>query len=184
MKKFTLGIKKQMMSFFTSDGQMFPATLILTGPMKVADIRRAEKNGYDALVVALGKNRREFSVPPEETKDLKIGDEIKLMFAAGDKIKVTGITKGKGFQGVVKRHGFGGGRRTHGQKHSEREPGSIGGGGRAGGRVAKGIRMAGRMGGDRVTIKNLKVLDATPETLLISGAIPGNTGALVKIEAI
>jgi len=173
-----------MMSFFTSDGQMFPATLILTGPMKVADIRRAEKNGYDALVVALGKNRREFSVPPEETKDLKIGDEIKLMFAAGDKIKVTGITKGKGFQGVVKRHGFGGGRRTHGQKHSEREPGSIGGGGRAGGRVAKGIRMAGRMGGDRVTIKNLKVLDATPETLLISGAIPGNTGALVKIEAI
>ncbi len=94
-----------------------------------------------------------------------------------------GTSKGHGFAGVVKRHGFHGGRRSHGQKHSEREPGSIGGGGRAGGRVAKGLRMGGRMGNDRVTVKNLKVLhvDAKSGQIIISGAIPGAPGSLVEI---
>lgn len=105
----------------------------------------------------------------------------------GETIKVVGISKGKGFQGVVKRHGFHGGSRTHGQKHSEREPGAIGGsGGRAGGRVAKGIRMAGRMGGARVTVCNLKIVKTLPEQNLIAilGAIPGHRGSKVEIQSI
>ena len=101
----------------------------------------------------------------------------------GDIVSVSGISKGKGFQGVVKRHGFKGGPRTHGQKHSEREAGSIGGAGRAGGRVAKGMRMAGRMGSDRITVKNLKVLavDAANNLLLVKGAVPGRRGTMVEI---
>ncbi len=103
-------------------------------------------------------------------------------FEVGDTVKISGISKGRGFQGVVKRHGFHGGRRTHGQKHSEREPGSIGGGLRT--RVPKGMRMAGRMGGDRVTIKNLKIVAVNGEVnqLLISGAIPGRRGTLIEIR--
>lgn len=103
----------------------------------------------------------------------------------GQNVTVSGISKGKGFQGVVKRHGFKGGRRSHGQKHSEREPGSIsGGGGRAGGRVAKGMRMAGRMGGTRITVKNLSVVKIIPETgeVFISGAIPGRKGTKLEIK--
>lgn len=102
----------------------------------------------------------------------------------GDIVDVTGTSKGKGFQGVVKRHGFKGGPRTHGQKHSEREPGSISGGGRAGGRVAKGMRMAGRMGGETVTVKNLKIVKILPESkeIFVHGAIPGRRGTKVKVK--
>ena len=102
----------------------------------------------------------------------------------GDTVSVSGISKGKGFQGVVKRHGFKGGRRSHGQKHSEREPGSIGGGGRAGGRVAKGMRMAGRMGGETVTVTNLKVVKILPESkeIFVSGAIPGRRGTKILLK--
>jgi len=110
-------------------------------------------------------------------------EEVSL--ETGEIVTVSGISKGKGFQGVVKRHGFKGGRRSHGQKHSEREPGSIGGGGRAGGRVAKGMRMAGRMGGTRVTVKNLKVIRVEPETreVYILGAIPGRRGTKIEIRS-
>ncbi len=103
--------------------------------------------------------------------------------AAGTKLKVSGISKGRGFQGVVKRHGFAGGPRTHGQKHSEREPGSIGGGLRT--RVPKNMRMAGRMGGVRVSVKNLSVFafDPEPRRLLISGAVPGRRGTKLEIVA-
>ncbi|MDB5194544.1 MAG: ribosomal protein [Parcubacteria group bacterium] len=106
------------------------------------------------------------------------------VFAEGDNIQVTGISKGKGFQGVVKRHKFKGGRRSHGQKHSEREPGSIGGGARAGGRVAKGMRMAGRMGSDKITVKNLKVVKVLADTneLLVSGAVPGRRGTKLLVS--
>ncbi len=102
----------------------------------------------------------------------------------GEMVVITGTSKGKGFQGVVKRHGFKGGRRSHGQKHSEREPGSIGGGGRAGGRVAKGMRMAGRMGNETVTQKNLKVVKILPESneIFIHGAVPGRRGSKVMIK--
>lgn len=105
-------------------------------------------------------------------------------FTEGEVVMVTGVSKGKGFQGVVKRHGFAGGRRTHGQKHSEREAGSIGGGGRAGGRVVKGMRMAGRMGNDTVTVKNLKIVKIDPESreVYIKGAIPGRRGSKVIIK--
>jgi len=103
----------------------------------------------------------------------------------GDMVTASGISKGKGFQGVVKRHGFHGGPRSHGQKHSEREPGAIGGGGgRAGGRVAKGIRMAGRMGGDRVTVSNLTVIavDQMNNEIIVSGAIPGRRGTRIELK--
>lgn len=110
--------------------------------------------------------------------------ENEVELKEGDVVMVSGTSKGKGFQGVVKRHGFHGGPRSHGQKHSEREPGSIGGGGRAGGRVAKGMRMAGRMGGERVTVKNLRVAKILPETkeVFIVGAIPGRRGSKLEIE--
>lgn len=117
--------------------------------------------------------------------EAKPGDTIDAsVFAPGDIVAVSAISKGKGFQGVVKRHGFSGGPRSHGQKNKERAPGSIGGGGRAGGRVVKGMRMAGRMGGTRITVKNLRVLqvDTASNTLVISGAIPGRPGTLVEIR--
>lgn len=112
--------------------------------------------------------------------------ETETTLNEGDVVAVSGISKGKGFQGVVKRHGFKGGRRSHGQKHSEREPGSIGGGGRAGGRVVKGMRMAGRMGGDRVTVKNLKVIKLVPESkeIYIGGAIPGRRGTKIEVRKV
>jgi len=120
----------------------------------------------------------------KELQGKTLADDLQgLALQEGDVITISGISKGKGFQGVVKRHKFQGGRRTHGQKHSEREAGSIGGGGRAGGRVVKGMRMAGRMGGERVTVKNLKIIKILPETreIFIQGAIPGRRGSKVEI---
>lgn len=112
-----------------------------------------------------------------------VADEGAIDLVENELVTVSGVSKGKGFQGVVKRHGFKGGRRSHGQKHSEREAGSIGGGGRAGGRVVKGMRMAGRMGSDRVTVKSLKVVKINPDTreVYIRGAIPGRRGSKVEI---
>ena len=116
-------------------------------------------------------------VPQDETEEVTLKE--------GDMVTVSGISKGKGFQGVVKRHGFKGGRRSHGQKHSEREAGSIGGGGRAGGRVVKGMRMAGRMGGTKVTVKNLKVIKILPETreIFLGGAVPGRRGTKIMVSS-
>jgi large subunit ribosomal protein L3 len=114
--------------------------------------------------------------------EVKAGDTVDVSaFAAGDTIRVTGTSKAKGFQGVVKRHGFAGGPRSHGQKHSEREPGSIGGGLRV--RVPKGMRMAGRTGGDTITVTNLKVvaIDSANNLLLVKGAVPGRRGTLLTI---
>ena len=115
--------------------------------------------------------------------DMAVGATIDAsVFAPGDTVIVSAVSKGKGFQGVVKRHGFAGGRRTHGQKHSEREPGSIGATGFK--RVIKGLRMAGRMGGDRITVKNLTILQVNPaeNLLLVKGAIPGRPGTLVEVR--
>jgi large subunit ribosomal protein L3 len=105
-------------------------------------------------------------------------------FQEGEKVNITGISKGKGFQGVVKRHGFHGGPRTHGQKHSEREPGSIGA--TAPQRVFKGMRMAGRMGGNKITVKNLQIIkiDKEKNQVLISGAVPGRKGTLLQIKSL
>ena len=120
-----------------------------------------------------------------DTTDVKEGDTIDVsVFEVGDIIEVSAISKGKGFQGVVKRHGFHGGPRSHGQKHTERAPGSIGATGPN--RVFKGKKMGGRMGSERVTVKNLKVLQIDTEggRLVISGAIPGRRGTLVEIRSI
>lgn len=198
--KFILGRKLYMTQIFDKEGVVRPATLVEASPAVVTQVKTEKTDGYSALQVASGAKKvanlnkamkghvkdlgafasiREFRVDPVTHK---VGDKIELtQFKEGDTIEVSALSKGKGFQGVVKRHGFGGGPRTHGQKHSEREPGSIGGGLRN--KVPKKMRMAGRMGGDRITVKNLKVLhiDGNTNTLYISGAIPGRRGTLVEI---
>src|SRR5690606_36884628 len=137
-----------MTQIFTDNGTVVTVTVIAATPATVTQLRTKDRDGYEAVQVSQGKTKKEFIAPGSEAK---VADEINVSaFAEGDVVAVSGISKGKGFQGVVKRHGFAGGRRTHGQKHSEREPGSIGGGGRAGDRVIFGMRMAGRMGSDRI----------------------------------
>jgi large subunit ribosomal protein L3 len=207
--KFILGTKGKMTTVFTEDGQAFAATVVLTAPQVVTQVKTLEKDGYNAVQVgsnetkesrvnkaqighAKGKFLKHFREYREKDGTLPAGVETGASidvssFEPGDKVVVSAVSKGKGFQGVVKRHGFHGGPRSHGQKHSERSPGSIGGsGGRAGGRVAKGMRMAGRMGSDRVTVRNLSVLQVLPQTgeLVISGAIPGKPGTLVEVRGI
>ena len=199
--KFILGTKEYMSQIFDNEGNVVPVTVVKAGPLTVTQVKSAEKDGYKAVQVGFGaKKEKNLSKPMKgHLKDLgsfrflkefrsegtfALGDKIDVTtFAEGDTVVVSSISKGKGFQGVVKRHGFGGGRRSHGQKHSEREPGAIGGAGRAGGRVAKGMRMAGRMGGDRVTVKNLKIAQINPEAglILITGAVPGRKGTLVEV---
>lgn len=206
--KFILGEKIAMTQYFDDKGRAFGATVIAAGPAVVTQVKTADKDGYTAVQVGFGSRKEknitkaqkgawkdlgnfkevaEFRVSADEIANFTVGQTVAAdAFVSGDTIRVSGISKGKGFQGVVKRHGFHGGRRTHGQKHSEREPGSIGGsGGRAGGRVAKGMRMAGRMGSDLVTVRNLKVLavDKDTNTLVIKGAVPGKKGTLLRITA-
>lgn len=206
--KFILGTKGKMLTVFTDDGRAFAATVVTAAPNVVTQVKTKEKDGYNAVQVGALETKAKYvakaQVGHAKGKALKTfkefkqrgGDAIEGMevggaidvsaFAAGDKVTVSAISKGKGFQGVVKRHGFHGGPRSHGQKHSERAPGSIGGGGgRAGGRVAKGMRMAGRMGSDRVTVRNLAILQVLPETgeLVIAGAIPGKKGTVVEVKA-
>lgn len=197
MAKFILAKKEKMTQFFNEDGSVVPVTLISAGPIVAVQIKTKEKDGYDAIQFGFEEKKkgkknkktfrylREFSAQGESASGWKIGDIIDVsIFEKGDKITVSGISKSKGFQGVVKRHGFHGGPRTHGQKHSEREPGSIGATGPQ--RVFKGTKMAGRMGGDRTTIKNLKVIKIDKENnhLLISGAVPGRKGTLLEIRSI
>lgn len=138
---------------------------------------KAKKVNMTQIFAETGEVSPVTLVVPKDTHEQIILEE-------GQMVTVSGTSKGKGFQGVVKRHKFQGGRRSHGQKHSEREPGSIGGGGRAGGRVIKGMRMAGRMGNERVTVKNLKIIKILPETreIFIRGAIPGRRGSVVEIK--
>ncbi len=202
--KFILATKVAMTRVFAEDGRAHAATVLKAGPVTVTQVKSKDgADKYSAIQVGLGSRKakrvgkavlghtkgkafqaiREFRVGDSE--QATVDSEIKAdIFTVGDTVQVSGVSKGKGFQGVVKRHGFHGGSRTHGQKHSEREPGAIGGsGGRAGGRVAKGIRMAGRMGGERVTVKNLKVLAVDPAAgeLVVSGAVPGARGALLEV---
>jgi large subunit ribosomal protein L3 len=189
MIKFILAKKVNMTQIFGEDGAVQPATVLSIVPAVVSQIKTKEKDGYSAVQVGGGLRKEKFSVfkefRAEDVSGFNKGDQISVdAFAVGDKVTVSAISKGKGFQGVVKRHGFHGGPRSHGQKHSEREPGSIGGGGRSGGKVIKGMRMAGRMGGDRTTVKNLKVLgiDKEGNEMLVSGAVPGRRGTLVEVK--
>ena len=200
--KFILGIKENMTEYFSEEGVVIPVTILSAGPVTVTRVFEKSKDGYNSVQVGFGvqkssrisrsragamkggfyKNLQEFRLKSGDTIDVKEGDSIDVsVFAPGDKLQVSSVSKGKGFQGVVKRHGFSGGPRTHGQKHSEREPGSIGGGLRT--HVPKGMRMAGRMGGDRITQKNLKVVfvDKENNVMIIKGAIAGRRGSLVEI---
>lgn len=199
--KFILGKKQHMVQYFDDDGTVIPATLVDAGPVVVTQVKTQDKDGYSALQVGfeVQKEKRATKSHIGHVKsgaykhlhefrntntEMNVGDKVDVStFEKGDVVVVSGVSKGKGFQGVVKRHGFAGGPRTHGQKHSEREPGSIGGGLRN--RVPKGMRMAGRTGGNRITIKNLKIVDVDKDNnqLLIKGAIPGRRGTLVEIVA-
>lgn len=184
IQKFILGRKLNMTQIFDKEGLVQPATMVEISPVTVSQIKTNEKDGYSAVQVSVKKGKKE-TKKEFRLDDIKqkAGDTIELgQFVEGDVIEVSAISKGKGFQGVVKRHGFGGGPRTHGQKHSEREPGSIGGGLRN--KVPKKMRMAGRMGSDRITVKNLKIVHIDPSTnmLYISGAIPGRKGTLIEIK--
>lgn len=198
--KFILGKKREMVQFYKEDGTVHPGTVVDAGPIIVTQIKTQEKDGYNAVQVGYGAKKASRTNKPQlghlkdlgpfenmvefdtDTTDMAIGDSINASaFAPGDTVIVSGISKGKGFQGVVKRYGFHGGPRSHGQKHSEREPGSIGGGLRN--RVPKGMRMAGRMGQDRITTKNLQILAVDPDsnTIIVKGALPGRRGTLLEI---
>lgn len=179
--KFILARKQKMTQMFDEGGKVCPATLALAEPNEIKLLRTKEKDGYFAAQVVLNKKRKEFRL--DEAGGYKIGDSLDVtVFKEGDIVEVSGISKAKGFQGVMKRHGFSGGQSTHGQKHSSREPGSIGAAGVQ--KVIKGTKMAGRMGGGRVTVKNLKILrvDKDNNQILISGAIPGRRGTLLEIK--
>lgn len=194
-----------MTQVFDENGVCRAATILRVTPATVAQVKTQEKDGYVAVQLATGEQKEhrvakaqkggvlataataiEFRPEPgveSEIADLAVGTSFDAsVFEAGDTIVVSAVSKGKGFQGVVKRHGFKGGRRSHGQKHSEREPGSIGATGPA--RVFKGTKMAGRMGGERVTVKNLTVLQVNPKEnlLLVAGAVPGRKGTLVEVR--
>jgi large subunit ribosomal protein L3 len=205
MFKFIIGTKDGMTQVFDETGACRAATVLRVPPIRITQLRSKESDGYQAVQLGVGTQKEHrankaekghFKTPVAFAREFRLRDGADLsslvlgavvdvsVFSPGDTVTVSAFSKGKGFQGVVKRHGFGGGRRSHGQKHSEREPGSIGGGGRAGGRVIKGMRMAGRMGNERVTVKNLTVLQVDPKgsAILISGAIPGRRGSVVEVR--
>ncbi|MEK7660399.1 MAG: 50S ribosomal protein L3, partial [Patescibacteria group bacterium] len=183
--KAILARKLQMSQIFDRDGNRIPVTILEAGPVVVTQVKTQEKDGYEAVQVGFGKRRttkkplrgvlkgtsmeatgarwvRELSVPVagvERGATIDVG-----IFSEGDEVSVSGVTKGRGFQGGVKRHGFHGQSKTHGTKHAHRQPGSISGPGRVGGgKVPKGKRMAGRMGGERVTVRGLTVVKIDAE---------------------
>ena len=188
-----------MTQVFNENGKVVPATVVNAGPISAVQMKTKDNDGYEAVVFGFGqkkekninKAQRKFGNfahlkeyrPKDGDTSTEVGKILDVsIFSEGDVVEVSGTSKGKGFQGVVKRHGFKGGQRTHGQRHSEREPGTIGGGLRT--RVPKGMRMAGRMGSDRVTVRNLKIvkIDKDKNQILISGAIPGRRGTLLEIR--
>ena len=176
-----LGTKLGSTQRFTKDDRRIPVTRIKAGPCLVTEIKTQDKDGYDA--VQLGWGKRKMEIRTKEKSDLKKGGQIKVaqIVKAGDLVKVTGWSKGKGFTGVVKRWGFKGGPRTHGQSDRERAPGAIGQR-TIPGRVNKGKKMPGRAGNDRVTIAGLKVVDVNEkESILeVKGLVPGaNKGLLI-----
>lgn len=199
--KFILGKKLEMTQIFKGDGNVVPVTAVLVEPNVVTQIKNVEKEGYSAVQVGFGKPKnlkkpqighlkgidqvktvKEFKVEASEIAHVKRGDIISVeTFEKGDTIKVIGTSKGKGFQGVVKRHGFHGSPKTHGHKDQERMPGSIGAGGVQ--RVFKGVRMAGHMGNERVTVSGLEVVDIDVEKniLYVKGAVPGARNSMVLI---
>lgn len=203
--KGIIGKKIGMTSVFDPSGRQTACTIIEAGPCVVTQVKTVETDGYSALQVGFGDKKEKHTLGSAKNHFLKantpakkfvkefrdsslernIGDTITIdIFAEGDKVEVVGTTKGKGFQGVVKRHGFSGvGEASHGQHDRQRAPGSIGGSSYPA-RVFKGMRMAGRMGSDRVKMKGLKVVKIFPEKnyILVSGSVPGHNGSIVLIQ--
>lgn len=183
---FILGEKLNMTQIW-KDGKVVPVTIVRAKPNKVSFLRTKEKDGYEAVQVLFGRRKKEFRnrpANPVELAKFNMGDEVTVEnFKEGDKVRVSGVMKGRGFQGVVKRHNFAGGPKTHGQKNRHRAPGSIGS--TAFQRVVPGRRMAGHMGTTRVTVKNLTVAQVDKENHLIflKGAVPGSRGGLIEIHA-
>ena len=200
-----IGKKVGMTSVFSVEGKSIPCTVIEAGPCVVTQVKTIEKDGYVALQLGFdekkeknttkslcGHFKKAGTTPKRKLVEFsgydaeyKLGDVIDVtLFEGTEFVDVVGTTKGKGFQGVVKRHGFGGvGEATHGQHNRQRKPGSIGACSTPS-RVFKGMRMGGRMGGDRVTVQNLRVLKVIAENnlLLVKGSIPGAKGSYVIIE--
>jgi large subunit ribosomal protein L3 len=204
--KAILGKKIGMTSIYNAKGAQVPCTVLSVGPCVVTQVKSKETDGYNAVQLGYG-DRKEKNTPKPlmghfnkanttpkaklfEVRNFdfekNVGDEITLdIFQEGETVTVVGTSKGKGFQGVVKRHGFSGvGMATHGQHNRGRAPGSVGACSTPA-RVFKGLRMAGRMGGDRVKVKNLKVINLIPEEnlMVVSGSVPGAKNSFVIIEA-
>ena len=199
--KFILGKKIGMSQIFDKDGNVIPVTAIEAGPCFITQVKTQEKDGYGSIQIGFENLKekkvkkpqgnkpfkwiREFKLETKDDAEFKSGDKIDVsVFSVGDKIIISGTSKGKGFQGVVKRHHFKGGPASHGHRHVLRRPGSIGMSFPE--RVAKGKRMPGHTGMDRVTIKNLKVaaVDINNNLLAIKGAVPGPKGRLLEIKSI
>lgn len=200
-----VGRKLGMTQIFDETGVVHPVTVIETGPCVVTQIRTPEKDGYEAVQLGFGLDKRLNKpeqghrkasgfmsrtlreVKADNVSDFTVGQVIKAdAFAEGELVDITGTSKGRGFQGGVKRHGFQGGPKTHGQSDRLRAPGSIGSSATPG-RVFKGLRMAGHMGHERVTVQNLKVLrvDTERNLLLVEGSVPGpNNGELLIRRAV
>jgi len=198
--KFILGRKIKMSQVFGEKGEVMPVTLIEAGPCQVLQIKTKEKDGYSAVQVGFKKIEKKKKIKrPMKGKEFrfirefrnflagggsyKVGDKIEAsIFKEGEKVEISGVSKGKGFQGGVKRWGFSGRNATHGVKHEQRSLGSTGMSFPE--RVIKGRKMPGRMGHDRVTVKNLKIIkvDKDNNLLAIKGAIPGAKGTLLEIK--
>jgi large subunit ribosomal protein L3 len=196
--KFILGQKLGMSQVFDEEGNAIPVTLIEATPCQVTQIKTKDKDGYEAVQIGCMKVEKEKKIKKtmkkkpfrflrefkkEKTEGFKVGQEIDVsVFKEGDEVSVSGISKGKGFQGAVKRWGFAGLPATRGTKHEERSLGSTGS--RFPQRVIKGKKMPGRMGGERITVKNLKVIkiDKDNHLLAILGALPGRRGTLLEIK--
>jgi len=204
MKSALLGRKLGMTSIFSDDGIAIPVTVVEAGPCPVILVRTPDRDGYKAVQVGfLDKEERKITKPlmgafkkanvtPRRylkefrnmVSEYQVGDVLTVeQFAKGDKIKISGTSKGKGFQGVMKRHHFGGvGMTSHGQSDRQRHPGSIGSSSYPS-RVLRGLRMAGRMGGKRASVRNLEIIDIIPEKnlILIKGSVPGAPNSLLEI---
>ncbi len=193
--KFILGRKIEMSQIFKDD-KVIPVTLITAGPCFVTQIKKKDKDGYESLQIGFEELKSKKVKKPQKNKpyrflrefknnekQLKIGDKIDVsIFKEGDKAKISGISKGKGFQGAVKRWGFSGRNATHGVKHDHRTLGSVGATGPE--KVFKGKKMPGRMGTERITVKNLEIMKIDPENnlLAVKGAVPGRRGTLLEIR--
>jgi large subunit ribosomal protein L3 len=200
--KFIIAKKLEMSQRFREDGTVVPVTLLKAESCTVTQVKSQEKDGFSAVQVGCGreknptkplmghlkasgsaglKNLREFRL--DDVGGRSVGEQVDAsQFKVGEFVEVAGVSKGKGFQGVVKRHHFAGGPKTHGHKDNLRMPGAIGSGGIQ--RVFKGLKMGGRMGGDNVTVKNLEVIEVDPQNgiLAVKGAVPGARGAVLMVS--